>query len=252
MTGVTRVHCVICWHESCVRVFTVSFVDRSRVCVFTMPLFVDRSHVFACSLCHLLTWVMCSCVHCVICWQESCVRVLLFRGADRSILNYSNKNAFDSAIISGNTEIATIIQNFRQEDVGMLTLTYFIHKIWVLQFTRTDIQNWKCPAVFRSAATLVLCKWLCVVTAIVVLEMKELDWLFNLCTGCFRKIRKSLNIVVKLCVFCVIFPTFVSRSPSTAQWTNDIPWNNHNVIWDIIYSHENVFPIWIFYSWYNW
>ncbi|KAI0228973.1 hypothetical protein LSAT2_020617 [Lamellibrachia satsuma] len=49
--------------------------------------------------------------------QESCVRVLLFRGADRTVLNYAHKDAFDSAIISGNIELAHIIRTFRQEDV---------------------------------------------------------------------------------------------------------------------------------------
>ena len=47
--------------------------------------------------------------------------MLLFRGADRTVLNYSNQDAFDVAIISSNTELAHIIKNFRQEDVGEWT-----------------------------------------------------------------------------------------------------------------------------------
>ena len=51
------------------------------------------------------------------------MRVLLFRGADRTVLNYSNQDAFDVAIISTNTDLADIIKNFRQEDVGECTYT---------------------------------------------------------------------------------------------------------------------------------
>lgn len=52
--------------------------------------------------------------------QESCVRQLLFRGADRQALNYANQTPYQVAVIAGNMELAEIIQNFRQEDVGEL------------------------------------------------------------------------------------------------------------------------------------
>ena len=52
--------------------------------------------------------------------QESCARQLLFRGADRGALNYANQTPGQVAVIAGNMELAEIIQNYRQEDVGEL------------------------------------------------------------------------------------------------------------------------------------
>lgn len=50
--------------------------------------------------------------------QEGCARVMLFRGADRSILNYSNQTAYQVAVISNNMDLADLIKNHKDEDVG--------------------------------------------------------------------------------------------------------------------------------------
>lgn len=50
--------------------------------------------------------------------QEECARVLLFRGANKDVLNYANQDAFDLAIISGNTQLALMIKDFTPEEVG--------------------------------------------------------------------------------------------------------------------------------------
>lgn len=55
---------------------------------------------------------------CAVNSQESCARQLLFRGADRQALNYANQTPSQVAVIAGNMELAEIIQNYRQEDVG--------------------------------------------------------------------------------------------------------------------------------------
>ncbi|CAH8872415.1 unnamed protein product [Trichobilharzia szidati] len=49
--------------------------------------------------------------------QESCARMLLFRGADKAIRNFNGHTAYEQAMISGNTEIADLIKNFNDQDV---------------------------------------------------------------------------------------------------------------------------------------
>ncbi|XP_076370230.1 uncharacterized protein LOC143256640 [Tachypleus tridentatus] len=49
--------------------------------------------------------------------QESCARVLLFRGANKNALNYANQSAYQVAVIAGNHHMAEVIQNHRAEDV---------------------------------------------------------------------------------------------------------------------------------------
>lgn len=44
--------------------------------------------------------------------------MLLFRGADKNIINIANQDAFHVAVISGNRELADVIKNFKPEDVG--------------------------------------------------------------------------------------------------------------------------------------
>lgn len=50
--------------------------------------------------------------------QESCARLLLFRGADKDALNFANQTPYQMAVIAGNMELAEIIQNHRAQDVG--------------------------------------------------------------------------------------------------------------------------------------
>ncbi|XP_069485567.1 SH3 and multiple ankyrin repeat domains protein 3 isoform X2 [Ambystoma mexicanum] len=49
--------------------------------------------------------------------QESCARVLLFRGASKEIRNYNSQTAFQVAIIAGNFELAEIVKNHKESDV---------------------------------------------------------------------------------------------------------------------------------------
>lgn len=52
------------------------------------------------------------------CVQDSCARVLLFRGADRTVLNLAGQNACHAAIVAGNPQIAELIKNYSSSDVG--------------------------------------------------------------------------------------------------------------------------------------
>jgi SH3/ankyrin repeat-containing protein len=56
---------------------------------------------------------------CAIHKQESCARILLFRGADKTIRNLSNQTAFETAIITGNQTIADLIDKHRTNEIGM-------------------------------------------------------------------------------------------------------------------------------------
>ncbi|XP_018896814.2 SH3 and multiple ankyrin repeat domains protein 3 isoform X3 [Bemisia tabaci] len=49
--------------------------------------------------------------------QESCARLLLFRGCHKEALNFANQTAYQVAVIAGNLELAEIIQNHRPENV---------------------------------------------------------------------------------------------------------------------------------------
>lgn len=66
---------------------------------------------------------------CAVQGAEACARTLLFRGADVHALNYANQTAYQVAVIAGNLELADLIQNYRQEDVGELNSMYFKHAV---------------------------------------------------------------------------------------------------------------------------
>ncbi|XP_073785861.1 SH3 and multiple ankyrin repeat domains protein 2 isoform X4 [Danio rerio] len=52
--------------------------------------------------------------------QEKCAHVLLLRGADKDMKNYSSQSPFQVALISGNFELAELIKNHRDpEPVGL-------------------------------------------------------------------------------------------------------------------------------------
>lgn len=59
---------------------------------------------------------------CAIYKQENCARILLFRGADKTIRNLSNQNASDTAIITGSQTIADLINKHRSSDIGLLKI----------------------------------------------------------------------------------------------------------------------------------
>lgn len=50
--------------------------------------------------------------------QVSCARLLLFRGADRTLLNKAGHTAYQQAILVENNAVAETIRDFRLEDVG--------------------------------------------------------------------------------------------------------------------------------------
>lgn len=52
-----------------------------------------------------------------VCFQEACARVLLFRGADTTIVNKSNQTAYELALVSQSASIASIIQSHKCEHV---------------------------------------------------------------------------------------------------------------------------------------
>lgn len=56
--------------------------------------------------------------------QESCARVLLFRGADKTTQNFANQDPFQVAVIAGNSELAEVIRQFKSEDVGKCFFTF--------------------------------------------------------------------------------------------------------------------------------
>ncbi|CAH8566391.1 unnamed protein product, partial [Schistosoma turkestanicum] len=49
--------------------------------------------------------------------QESCARMLLFRGADKNIKNFNGHTTYEQAMISNHLEIADLIKSFQEEDV---------------------------------------------------------------------------------------------------------------------------------------
>ncbi|KAM5138803.1 SH3 and multiple ankyrin repeat domains protein 2 isoform 2-T2 [Mantella aurantiaca] len=49
--------------------------------------------------------------------QDSCARVLLFRGANKEIKNYNSQSPFQVAIIAGNFELAEFIKNHKETDI---------------------------------------------------------------------------------------------------------------------------------------
>ena len=49
--------------------------------------------------------------------QEECARVLLFRGADKTLENFANQTASQTAVIAGNSQLADVIN--LTHDVGM-------------------------------------------------------------------------------------------------------------------------------------
>uniref|UniRef100_A0A8C4R426 SH3 and multiple ankyrin repeat domains protein 3 n=1 Tax=Eptatretus burgeri TaxID=7764 RepID=A0A8C4R426_EPTBU len=54
---------------------------------------------------------------CALYHQESCARVLLYRGMNKDLRNYNNQTPFQVAIVAGNFEIAEIIKNHKATDV---------------------------------------------------------------------------------------------------------------------------------------
>jgi len=56
--------------------------------------------------------------------KEECARILLFRGADKTLCNAGNETASVLASLSRHDNIATLINNFRSEDAGYWRVIY--------------------------------------------------------------------------------------------------------------------------------
>lgn len=54
---------------------------------------------------------------CAIGNQENSARILLFRGADRTVVNHGNQTAHEVAILSGNNDLAALINDFDSSQV---------------------------------------------------------------------------------------------------------------------------------------
>ncbi|XP_058545964.1 SH3 and multiple ankyrin repeat domains protein 2 isoform X5 [Neofelis nebulosa] len=55
--------------------------------------------------------------------QDSCARVLLFRGGNKELKNYNSQTPFQVAIIAGNFELAEYIKNHKETDIVPLVPT---------------------------------------------------------------------------------------------------------------------------------
>lgn len=55
--------------------------------------------------------------------DSSCIRQLLFRGAQKDSLNYANQTPYQVAVIAGNMDLAEVIKSYQAEEVGELTRT---------------------------------------------------------------------------------------------------------------------------------
>ncbi|XP_041819439.1 SH3 and multiple ankyrin repeat domains protein 3 [Chelmon rostratus] len=73
--------------------------------------------------------------------QDSCARVLLFRGANKDIKNYNNQTAFQVAIIAGNFDLAEIIKIHKTSDVVPFRETPSYTKRRRVGLTRTTAGN---------------------------------------------------------------------------------------------------------------
>ena len=54
----------------------------------------------------------------VLCMQEDCTRVLMFRGADREVKNSTGHTAYQVAVAASYHNLADAIQKFKPDDVG--------------------------------------------------------------------------------------------------------------------------------------
>lgn len=55
---------------------------------------------------------------CAVNSQESCARSLLFRGANKEMLNYAGQTAFQTAVIANDAKLSELIQNHKSTDVS--------------------------------------------------------------------------------------------------------------------------------------
>lgn len=58
--------------------------------------------------------------------DSSCIRQLLFRGAQKDSLNFANQTPYQVAVIAGNLELAEVIKNYGQEEVGKYCFFFYL------------------------------------------------------------------------------------------------------------------------------
>lgn len=101
------------------------------MCSFSYCLFWEYS------FCNVLEMEYCAeyCMEYTSFVQESCLRVLLFRGANKEILNYSNQSPYECAILAGNNAIAEILEGHKDDDVGkaLNTVESESSDSWIIQ-----------------------------------------------------------------------------------------------------------------------
>lgn len=101
------------------------------MCSFSYCLFGEYS------FCNVLEMEYCAeyCMEYTSFVQESCLRVLLFRGANKEILNYSNQSPYECAILAGNNAIAEILEGHKDDDVGkaLNTVKSESSDSWIIQ-----------------------------------------------------------------------------------------------------------------------
>jgi len=68
--------------------------------------------------------------------QEECARVLLFRGADKTLRNKSVQDAFQTAHSAGHNGIADIIRGFTANEVGRYYSLHEPSSIWRIKLNR--------------------------------------------------------------------------------------------------------------------
>ncbi|VEL21850.1 unnamed protein product [Protopolystoma xenopodis] len=57
--------------------------------------------------------------------QEACTRLLLFRGANRRLVNRAGHTAYQQAVLSQHHDLANVIQEFKEEDIGELSFKVY-------------------------------------------------------------------------------------------------------------------------------
>ena len=75
-------------------------------------------------------------VHCL---QEECARVLLFRGANKTLRNRSIEDAFQTANTAGHTNLADVIRRFTANEVGLYSLC-----VWRVRLEKRRFFEKKC------------------------------------------------------------------------------------------------------------
>ncbi|VDD76500.1 unnamed protein product [Mesocestoides corti] len=79
--------------------------------------------------------------------QESCARLLLFRGANRTLKNRAGHSAYQEAVLANHVATANLIRDFQDEDIGMdafcVTIHNRLHKLAYFNMSR-NFEKFEC------------------------------------------------------------------------------------------------------------